>query len=841
MARLKFSRHMIYTGALATLCLLILNTSTQNKSAPEQFFSLSQLKPQDPQYAAQQSALNTIELEKAWDINTGSKNIVVAVIDDAININHPDLRDNIGPGWDFVDGDNDPSPGSCNNNVTGEEKVEAHGTLVSGVIAAVGNNNIGISGVNWNVTLMPLRIGCFYSSSKEAQAIEYAISHGADIINLSYGGPAAYTRTNGNADIVKNIIEAAKDKVLVVASAGNQHINNDDVDMFPAGLKLDNVISVAASDNNRQLSEWSQYGPASVDVAAPGVDLQTTRARINFGDEAYATVSGTSFSAPVVSGLAALIKARNLQEQTPTLSPADIKAIIQASTSSLNQSISQLKTDGLVNAFNALQMLNAPRPVITLEDYVYDDASGITSSTSFQNGLIDPDESGILRITLKNLWDNALNTSVTLSSEDKTISLSADTQNVGQWPVGESKELAFQLNTGNFSGNKRFVFQLSINAIGERGSSQVTRHFFLNTGYLENLKVTNALIQKDNYDEYQYFHLNVPAGSQKVAVEVEYNTNDARDIGLLASLNKKPLIHFRERNGQPYWYDAQRTSDLETGFERIDMNITSFNAATLRALVFNQPNSAVSSVTYNKAFTIRGCYFSEDDGNVAPKVNAGKDRTVLAGSVVKLNGVVSDVDGSINRVWWQSNNGVRFISSSGENASFIAPSSGDLSFSLTAIDDGCKLSRDSVRIIIENEVGEIPGFQLNPSKIVIEENSSIDLIVTAMDGLNRINSLTLLSAPEGVKFVKGNGRSTSDRISWQNVGPVGTYLVKFSTILNGNTETASILIEVVSRNENRGGGGCSTASTSGFDPLFWIYVVLSLIYLRRKPTKQRIS
>ena len=178
--------------------------------------------------------------------------------------------------------------------------------------------------------------------------------------------------------------------------------------MYPASIDLDNVISVAASDNNKQLTHWTQYGAASVDFSAPGMDMQTTRVKTDAKSE-YERVSGTSFSAPVVSGVAALLKAKNLQDGNVEIEPADLKAILQASVSGLNQQKGVLKTDGVINAANALSILNFPRPVLTIEAVNYDDSTAFTASVSSKNGLIDPDESGMLHITVKNLWDNVIN------------------------------------------------------------------------------------------------------------------------------------------------------------------------------------------------------------------------------------------------------------------------------------------------------------------------------------------------------------------------------------------------------------------------------------------------
>jgi len=800
----------------------------------------TQLIPQDPDYPQQQSSLTTLELEKAWDMTTGSNNIVVAVIDDAIDVNHPDLRDNMGAGWDFVDGDNDPSPGICNAN--GKSGLEAHGTLVAGVIGAVANNNVGISGINWNVTIMPLRIGCDFRSDREFLAIKYAIDNGADIINLSYGAPVTSAFIQNNLENIKQLLINAQNEVLVVISAGNFHVSNDDVAMYPASMKLDNVIIVAASDNKRQLTPWSQYGATSVDVAAPGVDIRSTRVNSNADNSEYGYVSGTSFSAALVSGVAALLKAKSLEDGGNEIAPADLKAILQASASKLSDQKAVLKTDGTVNAANALSILHFPRPVLTIEAIDYDDSTEITDSTSYQNGLLDPNESGLLNIRVKNLWEDVLDATVTLVSTDNSVSVVAGVKNQSYWPKGEAKRFAFEINTGMFSGQRSFSFQLILQATGMSGSRNIIRDFFLNTGVLANLKAENGIIQKNRFDDYQYFHFNLPYGSEKVAVELSYPNNDSRDMGLLASFDKKPLIHFAKYNNSPYWYSADAKSDMSTGFERIDLEVPAGQAVSghgptvLNVLVFNAPADAVSTKSaVNKSFTIKACGLSQNDGNTPPIVNAGRDQTVTAGDTVTLTAIVADNDGEITRQWWEALDGTPLLSVDGRQLTFIAPPTGEARFTYTAIDNGCKLSRDTVVVKIRNEVGEIPGFQINPSNVSIAQNSTLDLIVTASNGSQIIDDIDLTSRIDGLRFVKNNNRLRGNRLIWENVGPVGLNKIRFSATILGETKNSFILVDVVPRGKNNRGGGCSSVEHSNFDPLFLIYLLLSFYFLKKNP------
>ncbi len=226
----------------------------------------------------------------AWDIQTGSPFMVIAVIDSGIAFDHPDISENIWSnpgeiagngidddnngyvddirGWDFVNGDNNPSDYS--RDLYGD----GHGTHVAGVIAAEGGNGIGSTGVMWQAQIMPLQVFDLFESSPYngaviqgmniIEAVDYATKNGAKIINCSFGGPGF---SKGQFDIIE---EAGKNGVLVVAAAGNEGGNNDDTPTYPAGYELDNIISVAATDESDRLADYSNYGPRTVDVAAPG-------------------------------------------------------------------------------------------------------------------------------------------------------------------------------------------------------------------------------------------------------------------------------------------------------------------------------------------------------------------------------------------------------------------------------------------------------------------------------------------------------------------------------------------------------------------------------------------
>lgn len=234
-----------------------------------------------------------ISATEAWKIETGSSDIIIAVIDSGVAYDHPDLIHNVWTnndeivdnnfdddmngyvddihGWDFVNDENNPS------DYSRDLYSDGHGTHVAGIIGAQGNNGIGVCGIMWNVQIMPLQvfdlfetssfIGAIIQNINIINAIAYAVDNGAWIINCSFG---SYLDSQFQYDVLEY---ANQNGVLVVVAAGNESSDNDISPTFPASWDLPNIISVAATDGNDQLSSYSNYGKNTVDVGAPGGDL----------------------------------------------------------------------------------------------------------------------------------------------------------------------------------------------------------------------------------------------------------------------------------------------------------------------------------------------------------------------------------------------------------------------------------------------------------------------------------------------------------------------------------------------------------------------------------------
>lgn len=334
--------------------------------------------PNDPYYSSSGSwgqsypdlwGIKKINSQGAWNIATGSSNIVVAVVDTGVDRNHEDLQGNMWVntkeipnnsidddangyaddyyGYDFYNLDKDPMDDY------------GHGTHVAGTIGAVGNNGKGVVGVNWTTSIMAVKFlssaGSGYTGDG-ASAIVYAADNGARVANNSWSGPASQA--------VHDAVEYAHNKrVVIVAAAGN---SNSDVGSFsPAGEEK--VITVAATDSNDQKASFSNYG-TKIDVAAPGVDILSLKASASpMCDTSrtvgvnYCRVSGTSMATPHVSGLAALILSKH-----PEFTNEDVRQVLRVSADDLGSPEFDIYFGyGRINAGKALNTSSVLKATIT--------------------------------------------------------------------------------------------------------------------------------------------------------------------------------------------------------------------------------------------------------------------------------------------------------------------------------------------------------------------------------------------------------------------------------------------------------------------------------------------
>jgi thermitase len=297
-----------------------------------------------------------IDADKAWQIETGNRGIIVAVIDTGVYWNHPDLEANIYTNQAELNGQPgaDDDGNGCVDDIHGCDfagkdgdpmDVYGHGTHVTGTIGALGNNQNGVVGIAWNVTVLPVRFLGDDGSGTLADAvksIDYATTMKANIMNNSWGG-------GGFSQALADAIVRAKDAgSLFVAAAGNSSNDNDVSPEYPASYAIDNVMAVAAVDPLGMVADFSNWGKNSVQIAAPGVNVVSYTMR---GLESW---SGTSMACPHVTGVAALLLA-----QDKTQSYITIKNRLMASARPFANLHGRVTT-GLLNAYYALTNTVAP-------------------------------------------------------------------------------------------------------------------------------------------------------------------------------------------------------------------------------------------------------------------------------------------------------------------------------------------------------------------------------------------------------------------------------------------------------------------------------------------------
>ena len=287
----------------------------------------------------------------AWDYGTGSSSVKVCVIDSGVNTEHPDLADNILKGWNVAPDENSQysAPGSAgwsNHNDT-----LGHGTHVTGLIAAVGNNGEGVSGLAWRAGMLSCRFISDAGSGYVSDAItciRLCQQEGAHIYSNSWGG-VGFSATLQQE--IRNLDAAGA--LFVVAAGNNNLLNLDSTPLYPAAYKEPNVLTVASTTSNDQLSGFSNIGPNSVHIAAPGSSIYSTTF-----DGKYGIMSGTSMSAPIVSGLAALLKSMALKNNY-SLTASELKAIITQSAVPFVNGDKYTISGGRADALAAVRLLKS--------------------------------------------------------------------------------------------------------------------------------------------------------------------------------------------------------------------------------------------------------------------------------------------------------------------------------------------------------------------------------------------------------------------------------------------------------------------------------------------------
>lgn len=604
-----------------------------------------------------------MNLLAAWGKLQKSDDVKVAVIDDGFDLGNPDLSFD-GSGVSCV------GSSACSGTAaaTKTDGTEDHGTWVSGTLAATGDNALGTAGATWHTDLLPIKSDLTVASI--ANAIKYAVDHGAKIINESFGGP---TPSNTEYDALNY---ALQNNVLVVVAAGNNDSDNDragaaypanyagDSVLFPnedssgnpipgattTKPGLPNVIAVGASDSNDQLTSWSQWGSFNVDLLAPGQDIFATQ---RGADGKTQSVSGTSFSTPLTSGVAALA-AEKLYGTTAAASfdYHTVKAQLLAGTDpgaydpikpATQGALRGRSATGRINAYLALQPVS--NGIMLVRNVTVDDNTGLNASNDADRE-IDPGETVNLDVTVANAGatsdtsvsgtlsylgtdTNRTNTSyATVITNTTTATLTAPT---GSTLVDPEGTLIFPVTIGPIQDNESLLFELDLTA-QPSGATQ-KRYFFVEAGSLKNGSTLITRLGRNSYDDFQDFHITVPSGASNLIVTTR--TDNGTDIDLLVQRDGIP--QYLETLGpnpdanpefQQYIDPNTQISGNQDGDETVAYdglaNPYNYNGAANPATAAGTYHIVTVNFTAGHAvdYSINACY--------AP---AGSDQITLAGNV----------------------------------------------------------------------------------------------------------------------------------------------------------------------------------------------------------------
>jgi subtilisin family serine protease len=350
--------------------------------------------PNDPRYREQWN-LQQIGAPDAWTVATGSTNIVIAILDSGVDYTHPDLADNMwhNPGESGIDANGqdkatngiDDDGNGYIDDVVGADVARGsgdpmdtgyffppstpfyHGTFCAGIIAAAGNNTLGIAGINWSARMMAVAIfggdvtdlnghSDFPFYENILAGLDYVLMMKRRGVNIRVANNSYYTFIPGAA-LADAVTALSQEEVLCVFAAGNDALDLDQYSSFPGCFNLPNLIVVANTDRSGALNSGSSFGKSTVDLAAPGTDILSTKP-----GGLYVTATGTSFSTPTVAGAAALLLSAN-----PNLTVEELKAALFGSVDQLPALKGKVVTNGRLNVGRAIQLLNEQNsaPIVT--------------------------------------------------------------------------------------------------------------------------------------------------------------------------------------------------------------------------------------------------------------------------------------------------------------------------------------------------------------------------------------------------------------------------------------------------------------------------------------------
>lgn len=430
-------------------------------------------KPND-MYVSRQYALDVLKVFEAWEYTKGSENLLIAVVDSGTDYLHSDLADNIytNPneipddgedndgngkvddvhGWDFL-ANTDYQSILSNNFVEDNDpnnKVLTHGTNVAGCIGAVPDNSIGITGTAYHCKILPIKVGSELRGLglyQTFEAVSYAAEMGAQIINCSWGG---YMYSPAEQEIV-NYVTLEKN-AIIVAAAGNESNNNDEYASYPSSYK--HVLSVGATDKNNRMAFFSNHG-YNVTTFAPGVGIFTTEA-----SDRYNSLDGTSFSAPLMSGVVALVKSIH-----PDWEAKKLYHQIRSTSDRKSINGNPYEFFGVANALKAVTY-NSYNSDITVpgigieECYLNDNTSNTTITTS---------ENVKLNFKLKNYLSSTKDLKVKAFSPDGVLEVSKEELTIAEIKEDGTAVVAFNAKLSKDNPWSEGYAMVALEYSGENG------------------------------------------------------------------------------------------------------------------------------------------------------------------------------------------------------------------------------------------------------------------------------------------------------------------------------------------------------------------------------------
>jgi len=341
----------------------------------------------DDEYVSYQWNLDKIQAYDAWDITTGSDDVVVGIIDTGVDYTHPDLKDNLWKNPDEIcnNGIDDDSNGYIDDcygwdayREIGDDYRSDHGTHVAGIIAAVGNNGLGVAGLGWNVKVLSCNASDLYGNGLPMEDIADCFSYilkqkffkGVNVVAVN-GSFGSSTYSKAAEKFIKLLDEFG---LIFVVSAGNESTDTDSNPSYPCAYRSDNIICVGATDENDKMAYYSNYGFSTVHISAPGSRILSTVRMSRYSSAlntyGYEKFSGTSMASPHVAAAVALLKSVE-----PDLSPAQIKMRILSTADNISPLYGRNKVCGRLNLYNMLMDISPPKFCMNLsmnDEYIFD-------------------------------------------------------------------------------------------------------------------------------------------------------------------------------------------------------------------------------------------------------------------------------------------------------------------------------------------------------------------------------------------------------------------------------------------------------------------------------------